>query len=229
MSFSGGKDSLSCLSWALETGKRVRAILGDTMNEPPETPDYCRYVEQETGIPIEVYSRQEHNFFDIVRHRGMWPIPGRCLVSSTVKRDDFRWYLESTNTPQSALIILGHRRSESAMRAKLVDFAPISRSGRAVYRPILDWSIDDVFSFLEVQGLVAHPAYGKGRKRVGCVWCVNSDPDDLVRDEEIYPERCAQLRELRASIGLTSIPAGVSQGNLFDEVPLCKYESVHCE
>lgn len=27
VSFSGGKDSLACLRWALETGKPVRAIL----------------------------------------------------------------------------------------------------------------------------------------------------------------------------------------------------------
>jgi 3'-phosphoadenosine 5'-phosphosulfate sulfotransferase (PAPS reductase)/FAD synthetase len=229
VSFSGGKDSLACLLWALETGKRVRAIFADTGNELPEMPDYLCYVERELRVTIETYARPGHGFSDIVRKRGMWPIPGRCLVSSTVKRDDFRWYLNATNTPENALIVLGHRRSESTMRAGLPDFVPISRSGRAVYRPILDWSIDDVFSFLDVHGLKAHPAYGKGRKRVGCVWCVNSELDDLIRDEELYPERCAELRALRASIGLSSVPAGIMQGKLFDAVPLCKYESVHCE
>jgi len=229
VSFSAGKDSLSCLRWALETDLPVRVILADTGNEPDETPDYIHYVETRLGVPIEVYKRPRNDFFSIVGRRGMWPIPGRCLVSSTVKRDDFKWYLDKTHTSEDALVILGHRRSESQKRARLVDFAPTSRSGRPVYRPILDWSVDDVFSFLSKHKLIAHPAYGKGRKRVGCIWCVNSQFDDIVRDEQLYPERCAMLRELRRQIGLPSCPAGVSQLQLFDSWPACKYEAVHCE
>lgn len=229
VSFSAGKDSLSCLRWALETGKPVRAILADTGNEPPETPDYIRQVEIDLNISIEVYQRNDHDFFSITRRRGMWPIPGRCLVSSTVKRDDFRWYLNYTYTPQDTIVILGQRRSESKRRAILPDFAPISRSGRPIYRPILDWTLSDVFTFLDAHGLQAHPAYAKGRKRVGCIWCINSVSDDLIRDEQLYPQRCAMLRALRAEIGLSSIPAGISQARLFDHWSICKYEAVHCE
>jgi 3'-phosphoadenosine 5'-phosphosulfate sulfotransferase (PAPS reductase)/FAD synthetase len=229
VSFSAGKDSLACLRWALETGKRVRAVLADTGNEPPETPDYILTVESTLGVRIETYQRPEHTFSAIVRRRGMWPIPGSCLISSTVKRDDFAWYLKQTWTPENALIVLGQRRSESASRAVLPDFSPMTRSGSPAYRPILDWSIDDVFSFLSREGLRAHPAYAKGRKRVGCVWCVNSAHDDLVRDEQLYPARCAELRALRAEIGLPSTPAGISQGMLLDEWTVCRYEAVHCE
>lgn len=229
VAFSAGKDSLSCLRWALQSGKPVRAILANTGNEPPETPEYIRQVENTLGITMEVYQRDGHNFNSIVRKRQMWPIPSRCLVSSTVKRDDFKWYLDNTNTPTDALVILGHRRSESKRRSNLPDFAAITRSGRAVYRPILDWSVHDVFLFLDTHGLRAHPAYAKGRKRVGCVWCVNSMSEDITRDEELYPERCDQLRRLRQEIGLPSCPAGISQAQLFDSWPVCKYESVHCE
>lgn len=229
VSYSGGKDSTECLLWALKTGKPVRVVMTDTGNEPPDTPDYLRYIERELGVEMEVYQRsQEHTFRGLVLRRGMWPIPARCLVSRTTKVDDFKWYLESTDTPQDALIILGQRRSESKSRRALPDFSPIIRSGRACYRPILDLSVDDVFTSLGNAGILAHPAYGNGRKRVGCVWCVNSSRDDLVRDEEIYPQRCAELRELRASIGLPSIPRGTSQGTLF-EWPVCRYSAVHCE
>lgn len=229
VSFSAGKDSTTCLIWALATGLPVRAILADTGNEPPETLDYLDYIENKLKIKVEVYQRPGNDFFSIIRRREMWPIPGRCLVSSTVKRDDFKWYLESTGTSQDTLIILGHRRSESKKRAALMDFAPTSRAGRAIYRPILDWSITDVFQFLDSSNLIAHPAYAKGRKRVGCVWCVNSCRDDLVRDGELYPGRCAELRAVRAEIGLASIPEGIRQGALFDMLPICKYDSVHCE
>ena len=229
VSFSAGKDSLLCLLWALQAGKPVRAVLTDTGNEPPDTPEYLRYIEQTLQIQIESYQRPEHTFSEICQRRGMWPIPAKCLVSRTTKVDDFKWYLESTNTPQGALIILGQRRSESKRRKALPDFAPIIRSGRACYRPILDLSVDDVFSALDEHGIMAHPAYAWGRKRVGCVWCVNSSHDDLVRDEELYPGRCAELRALRKSIGLSSVPRGTSQSTLWQAPPLCKYSSVHCE
>lgn len=228
VSFSGGKDSTACLLWALDTGKVVRAVMADTGNELPDMPDYIRYVERRLGVKVEVYQRPGHTFHDLVLRRKMWPIPRRCLVSSTTKRDDFRWYLQATSTPESALVILGQRRGESASRAHLPDFTPISRAGRPVYRPILDWSVDDVFAFLDERGVQAHPAYSRGRKRVGCVWCVHSSLEDLILDEELYPQRCAELRALRTRIGLPSVPQGVTQTRLF-EPPLCKYESVHCE
>lgn len=229
VAFSGGKDSLACWRWAMETGKPVRIIHTDTGNELPERETYFEYLEGQLGGKVEQYQREGHDFFTICAKRGMWPIPGRCLVSSTTKRDDCRWYLQKTSTPQDALLILGQRRSESRGRAKLPDFAPISRSGLPIYRPILDWSIDDVFTFLGDCGLMAHPAYGKGRRRVGCVWCVHSAQEDITRDAELYPQRCDELRELRASIGLSSCPSGISQMELFDQWPVCKYEAVHCE
>jgi 3'-phosphoadenosine 5'-phosphosulfate sulfotransferase (PAPS reductase)/FAD synthetase len=229
VAFSGGKDSLSCWRWALETGKPIRVIHTDTGNELPERCAYFSYLEKELGMQIEQYQRPGHEFFTICEKRGMWPIPGKCLVSRTTKVDDCRWYLKETNTPKDALLILGQRRSESRGRAMLPDFTPISRSGLPIYRPILDLSLDDVFTFLGDCGLKAHPAYGKGRKRVGCVWCVNSTQEDITRDAELYPQRCDQLRELRRSIGLSSCPSGISQLELFDQWPVCKYEAVHCE
>ena len=228
VSYSAGKDSTACLLWALATGLPVRAIWCDTGNEPPESPDYLEYIERELGVSIERLVRPGRQFDDFVRQRRMWPIPGRCLVSSRTKREAMAWYLNNTETSKNALLILGQRRSESAGRAALPDFTPASRSGLPVYRPILDWSLDDVFQYLDDHGVMAHPAYAKGRKRVGCVWCVHSRHDDLVRDEQLYPERCAELRALRAEIGLSSVPAGIEQATMF-EPDVCKYESVHCE
>jgi 3'-phosphoadenosine 5'-phosphosulfate sulfotransferase (PAPS reductase)/FAD synthetase len=229
VSYSGGKDSTACLLWARETELPMRVIWVDTGNELPETPDYIRDMECWAGVPIETVIVAGHSFADLVRQRGMWPIPGRCLVSQMNKADDFRRHLRATDTPMSALLILGQRRSESASRAALHAFSPIIRSGLSCYRPILNWSLHDVFSYLGENKVMAHPAYAKGRSRVGCVWCVNSRDSDLVRDEMLYPERCAELRALRKEIGLTSTPAGVSQDALWDAMPLCKYEAVHCE
>jgi len=159
VSYSGGKDSTACLLWALETGMPVRVLWVDTGNELPETPEYLRYIEDALGIVVETVKRPSYSFAEIVRRRGMWPIPGRCEVSKANKQDAFKWYLQATNTPQSALLILGQRREESASRAALPDFSPIVRSGLPCYRPILDWTLHDVFTYLSEKGVRAHPAY----------------------------------------------------------------------
>lgn len=229
VSYSGGKDSTACLLWALETALPLRVIWVDTGNELPESPDYLTYIEGALGVTIERLQRPGHTLQEWVAKKRLWPIPGWCAVSMMCKRDDFGWYQRQTGTPQSALLILGQRRQESAARATLPDFSPIVRSGMSCYRPILDWTLHDVFTYLGEKHIRAHPAYAKGRSRVGCVWCVNSRQSDLVRDNMLYPERCAELRALRAEIGLTSVPEGVGQDELWDAVPVCKYEAVHCE
>lgn len=220
VSYSGGKDSTACLIWAVETGLPVRVIFADTGNEPPDTPAYLDYIERRFGIEVERYRRRkgqgtsfDHGFFEQVRRRGMWPIPGRCEVSARCKQGDFAWYLRETGCHDNDIIILGQRAEESSTRARLLPFTPHSErhNGLAIYRPILDWSTTDVFSYLKKHDVRPHPAYARGRHRIGCVWCVHSTLEELLIDERLYPERCAQLRELRKSIGLTSIPAGVEQ------------------
>lgn len=228
VSYSAGVDSTWCLLWALETGKPIRAIMADTGNEPPDTPEYLHYIERATGVKAEVEKRDGYSFDEMVRRRGMWPMHGKCMVSRAVKIDNFKWYLEATGTPPDALIILGQRRDESRKRSELPDFSPIVRSGRSAYRPALDFDKQAMFQGLADYGIMAHPAYGRGRARVGCVWCVNHKLCDLIRDEKMYPARCAELRALRTSIGLSSLPAGVQQDEMFP-LEVCKFESVHCE
>lgn len=218
VSYSGGKDSTATLLWALSTGLPTRVIYADTGNEPPDTPAYLDYIQATLGITIEAYHRPSHSFTEIVRRRGMWPIPRRCLVSRTVKIDDFAWYLNHSHTPPSALVLIGQRREESATRSRLPHFSPTSKLYRPVYRPILDWTTPQVFSYLQQHGIAPHPAYHHGRRRIGCVWCVHSTPYDLSIDDQLYPERCDQLRQLRAAIGLPS-PPRVHQLTFLDPRP----------
>ena len=71
---------------------------------------------------------------------------------------------------------------------------------------------------------------GYGVCKFGAQFGFQNHPNvEVVAATDLDPERCAELRALRASIGLTSIPAGTGQDELWDAVPVCKYEAVHCE
>lgn len=54
LSVSGGKDSTAMLLLALERGETFRALFADTGNEHQAVYDYLPYLEQQTGVKIEV-------------------------------------------------------------------------------------------------------------------------------------------------------------------------------
>lgn len=76
--------------------------------------------------------------------------------------------------------VTGIRRDESRRRAKST-IADMDRSGRLCnWRPILDWSADDVFASIARHGLRPHPAYFEfGMSRVSCRFCIMSSQGDL--------------------------------------------------
>lgn len=60
---------------------------------------------------------------------------------------------------EAVINVTGIRRDESRRRAKSA-IADVDRDGRLwKWRPILDWSTDDVFACIAGHGLRPHPAY----------------------------------------------------------------------
>lgn len=53
--------------------------------------------------------------------------------------------------------------------------------------PIIDWSDDDVYSFLRYYGCEGNPLYQCGQKRVGCVGCPLQGYDGMRKDFVRYP------------------------------------------
>jgi phosphoadenosine phosphosulfate reductase len=78
--------------------------------------------------------------------------------------------------------ITGLRRVESPARA---DAAPIEwDSTRAMLKinPIVDWTDDDVASYIEERGLLVNPLIGEGYASIGCQTCTAKvAPDDNAR------------------------------------------------
>lgn len=80
------------------------------------------------------------------------------------------------------LVLTGERREESSARAKYAvaephrSHAPGPRARRHVdhWRPVLDWSEQDVWDILKRHGIVPHPCYRLGFGRASCMICIFS-------------------------------------------------------
>ncbi|WP_245583013.1 phosphoadenosine phosphosulfate reductase family protein [Paenibacillus daejeonensis] len=92
----------------------------------------------------------------------------------------------------------GVRAQESAARAKLPERED-TPEGYEIYRPLLHWSVEDVFAIHEKYGIEPNPLYKQGMGRVGCMPCINCGKQELFEISRRFPaeiERIAAWEEI---------------------------------
>lgn len=180
VAFSGGKDSTAVFGLvvsvieSLPKEKRLRLIHGvmsDTIVENPlvaihmnEQADLINRYCQKHELPIsvtQVHRLIEESYF--VKTLGLgYPLPqnngqGRwCTHRLKIQPQDK--HLKQINP---SFILTGVRKSESSLRAKSIDKWSISEfignhvslKDRNTFNPIVNWTIQDVWKFLEMEGL----------------------------------------------------------------------------
>lgn len=67
--------------------------------------------------------------------------------------------------------------------------------GKTSFQPIVEWLDDDVWQFVDEQGIEINPLYADGFKRVGCIGCPLASPSERAREFERWPKyRDAYMR-----------------------------------
>lgn len=86
----------------------------------------------------------------------------------------------------------GVRREESPRRAKYNPHEQID-FGVWVYRPLLEWNVDEVFAIHRRHDIQANPLYLKGMGRVGCMPCIMCRKGELAEISKRFPEVIERL------------------------------------
>lgn len=163
LSYSGGKDSDIILELAKMAGIKYRAIYKNTTIDPPYTIAHVK----SKGVEI---IRPEKNFATLIRLNGY---PNQFM------RFCCR-YLKEYKVLDKA--IHGIRRCESVKRANRYKEPTYCRIyGKdekvEVFMPILEWTDDDVKSFVDYYNVKCHPLYYDENgefhpeRRLGCMCC----------------------------------------------------------
>lgn len=206
VSLSGGKDSVALWLWARRNGLDPIAVYMDTLWEWRGHGPHLDMLEQRVGPLVRL--EPPKGFAAMVREKGTFPSRVRKWCTEELKIRPFRRWLDRfvDETKDEVTVLLGIRREESAKRAdtrltperEWSDFYDCE-----VWRPILDWTVEQVIKEHTDHGVPMHPLYHLGAERVGCFPCVNASKAELALVGRIAPERVAEIRELEAEIGQT--------------------------
>ena len=157
--FSGGKDSCVIKEISKRAGVDVVWHYNVTTIDPPELVKFVRRQH-----PDVLFDRPECNFFTYaIRHKKGFP----------TRRA--RWCCErfkEAKSPRGSRLILGVRAAESPRRKKA--WTPVThhrRAGVVAIAPILGWSDEMVWDFIESEKLPYCCLYDEGFDRLGCIGC----------------------------------------------------------
>jgi 3'-phosphoadenosine 5'-phosphosulfate sulfotransferase (PAPS reductase)/FAD synthetase len=172
VSFSGGKDSVASLLFALENFDRnkIEALWVDVDYDFPELYPYIIYVLHKANIKLHILKiptplEQLAQAFGNLSHRTRWCGPEGKFISISYFFD---------NLPQNKQYISfeGTRWAESRAREGRAYFSDETESfvSNPTFRPVLDFSDRHVCNYCMQQGYPLHPTYNFF-DRSGCYIC----------------------------------------------------------
>lgn len=109
-----------------------------------------------------------------------WSTPSMRFCTSEMKTHVITAELKRRFKGLAIINVTGVRRAESAARSKAT-VAGWDADGRVLnWRPIVEWSLEEVFAAIDQASLIPHPAYRQfGMSRVSCRFCIMSNGADL--------------------------------------------------
>lgn len=183
----------------LANGESETSVYGKRIFKHPwtkETAQEALAVFRPTGNP----------FLDVCLLHGGFPSSVRQFCTRELKVIPMTEYAEE-------LLSKGHtveswqgvRADESRRRANLPEREP--RGERySFYRPILKWSVKQVFEKIRTAGLEPNQLYKMGMGRVGCMPCIHVAKPELLEISKRFPDHIARIAKWETLVQQTLRP-----------------------
>lgn len=207
LGISGGKDSTAALLWLVnESGyprEKIRVTFCDTGNEHQITYDYIAMLSRDV-FQIETI-KPPLGFYELAKKKGRFPsVKSRFCTQELKIFPSQRYVIGLMRGGAKVLLLTGIRASESAKRAALPELEWDSFYACDMYRPLLHWTLDDVWAMLAKHGVPRNPLYDYGAKRVGCLPCIMSRKAEIRMIARNFPERIDMIRQAEIQTGTIS-------------------------
>lgn len=196
LGFSGGKDSVVLLSLAKLSGVKFHAEFQVVGNDAPSTVYFIR-----ENFPEVHFWHPKEKFIPLVRKKGMPTMLHRYCCERTKEAGG-----------KGEVVLTGVRAEESRKRAAYSEIAIFSRrkehqgkntsrnaewlmevehqclkgQDRVMVRPLLNWTEDDIWEYINKYKLPINPNYATVG-RVGCMFCPFSSKKQIEYYEQTYP------------------------------------------
>lgn len=76
----------------------------------------------------------------------------------------------------------------------------------SLFRPVFNWSAQQVIDFIFANNQRPNPLYSKGFKRVGCFPCIHCSKTEFKQLLRFYPERIEEIAELEEKLDTSFFP-----------------------
>jgi 3'-phosphoadenosine 5'-phosphosulfate sulfotransferase (PAPS reductase)/FAD synthetase len=149
-------------------------------------------------------------FLDMCLVHGRFPSTRVRFCSEELKRNPLMEQVHMPLLEEGHIVISwqGVRADESPSRAALPerDLVGAGPEGGELwnYRPILQWTVEDVFTMHRKHGIDPNPLYSQGMGRVGCMPCIHANKNELLEISRRFPEEVERLAKWEALVRLVS-------------------------
>lgn len=189
------------------TGVQIHRLRQDFSAQIARKAEYVRTHWAAKGVPQENIDRAiaalvptGNPFLDLCIWKGRFPSRMAQFCTQFLKTEPLAEYaLELIDAGGEVYSWQGVRADESPSRAKLPMLEHVG-GGLSNYRPILRWTVDDVFAMHRRAGVKPNPLYSMGMRRVGCMPCINTAKDELLEISKRFPEVIDRIAAWEAAV-----------------------------
>lgn len=178
--FSGGKDSVVIKRLFELSGVPFTIRFSKTSVDPQEILRYIEKYHKDVWI--------DHNrttMFKMIVEKGFPPTRICRYCCSEFKE---RNTCKTSGSDGKAFTVTGVRRAESKNRNKRNKYETcLADRGVEFFHPIMDWSDEQVWDFIETERIPYCSLYDEGFTRIGCVGCPLASSEHIKREFERWP------------------------------------------
>lgn len=194
------------------TGVQIRWIKADFSDRIAAKRNYVAEKWPEKGVSpstiaaaLDVLHPTGVPFLDLCLWKGRFPSTRARFCTEELKRNPIieQVFMPLMDRDDLILSWQGVRADESLARRYLRECDEVG-GGLFNYRPILRWTVADVFEAHALYGIDPNPLYLQGAGRVGCMPCINCGKDELRQIAQRWPEEIARVREWERLVSLAS-------------------------
>ena len=180
LSSSFGAQAAVALHMTTQAKPDIPVILVDTGYLFPETYRFIDELTERLSLNLKVYRPQVGIAWMEARHGRLWEngIEGIQRYNQLRKVEPMQRALRELGV---RTWIAGLRRSQTSTRAG-IDFLEL-RDGRWKLHPIADWNDQDVWKYLEANGLSYHPLWDQGYVSIGDIHTTRRLEDGMSEED----------------------------------------------
>lgn len=197
LAFSGGKDSQCIYHLCKEAGVKFDAHYSHTSIDPPELIYFMR-----EHYPDVIVDKPGITMWQLIVKKGMPPTRkvryccdilkegggrGRIAVTGvrweeSTKRKNNRGLLELNNYTRHYIKLMNDNDEARRM------FETCTMKSMHTLNPIIDWTSEDVWEYLNSRNIPHCCLYDEGFDRIGCIGCPLAGPTQMRKEFARYPK-----------------------------------------